>query len=187
MAWRTRACSKACLAGWAARCCTGRSASAGQLARMRISYANAASIRTSHSASTRWPPATPRCMSIPGSNGLNTAFSAGRYLAGDWGTTIDVSRHFDNGVRMGAYATFTTAGSKYGEGSFDKGVYISVPFDLFLPWSKKRARNDPTVRTPAARRRRSPEQGLPPVRHDRRSRQQPVQREPRQDPELVAG
>ncbi|HTA65903.1 MAG TPA: YjbH domain-containing protein [Xanthomonadaceae bacterium] len=71
-----------------------------------------------------------------GWQGLHTAISAGRYLAGDWGTTLDLSRHFDNGVRMGAYATFTTAGSKYGEGSFDKGVYISVPFDLFLPLSR---------------------------------------------------
>ena len=68
--------------------------------------------------------------------GLHTAISAGRYLAGDWGTTLDVSREFSNGTRMGAYATFTTAGKKYGEGSFDKGIYLSVPFDLFLPWSR---------------------------------------------------
>jgi hypothetical protein len=68
--------------------------------------------------------------------GLKTAISVGRYLAGDWGTTIDVSRQFGNGVRMGAYGTFTTAGKRYGEGSFDKGIYLSIPFDLFLPWSR---------------------------------------------------
>jgi hypothetical protein len=62
--------------------------------------------------------------------------SAGRYLAGDWGTTIDVSREFRNGVRMGAYATFTNVdGQQFGEGSFDKGIYISIPFDLMLPSS----------------------------------------------------
>jgi hypothetical protein len=37
---------------------------------------------------------------------------------------------------MGAYATFTNAdGKQFGEGSFDKGVYISIPFDLMLPRS----------------------------------------------------
>jgi hypothetical protein len=62
--------------------------------------------------------------------------SAGRYLAGDWGTTIDVSREFHNGVRMGAYATFTdVSAQRFGEGSFDKGIYVSIPFDLMLPRS----------------------------------------------------
>lgn len=71
-----------------------------------------------------------------GLSNTTLAISAGRYLAGDWGTTINVSREFHNGVRMGAYATFTTAdGAQYGEGSFDKGIYISIPFDLLLPRS----------------------------------------------------
>lgn len=64
--------------------------------------------------------------------------SYGRYLAGDWGTTIDISRIFRNGVRMGAYATFTNVSSKqFGEGSFDKGIYLSIPFDLILPSSHR--------------------------------------------------
>ena len=71
-----------------------------------------------------------------GFEGLHAEVSVGRYLAGDWGTTVDVSHHFDNGVRMGAYATLTTAGNAYGEGSFDKGVYVSVPIDLFAPFSR---------------------------------------------------
>lgn len=71
-----------------------------------------------------------------GVDDVTLALSAGRYLAGDWGGTIDVSREFRNGVRMGAYATLTSAdGKKYGEGSFDKGIYISIPFDLMLPRS----------------------------------------------------
>jgi hypothetical protein len=38
---------------------------------------------------------------------------------------------------MGAYFTITNKfGNRgYGEGSFDKGIYISVPFDLMLPHS----------------------------------------------------
>ena len=67
---------------------------------------------------------------------VTLALSAGRYLAGDWGTTIDVSREFSNGVRMGAYATFTNVSAqRFGEGSFDKGIYVSIPFDLMLPRS----------------------------------------------------
>lgn len=71
-----------------------------------------------------------------GYHDITLALSAGRYLAGDWGTTIDLSREFRNGVRMGAYATFTNVSAqKFGEGSFDKGIYLSIPFDLMLPSS----------------------------------------------------
>ncbi|WP_039055757.1 YjbH domain-containing protein [Enterobacter sp. Bisph1] len=58
--------------------------------------------------------------------------SVGQYLAGDKGVTLDVSKHFDSGVVVGAYATKTNvSAAQYGEGSFTKGVYISVPLDLF--------------------------------------------------------
>jgi len=70
---------------------------------------------------------------------ITLAVSVGRYLAGDWGTTIDVSREFKNGARMGAYATVTnkSGAGGYGEGSFDKGIYVSIPFDLLLPRSTR--------------------------------------------------
>ena len=59
--------------------------------------------------------------------------SYGKYLAGDIGGTLDLSRVFQNGVKVGAYATKTNVSySQFGEGSFDKGVYISVPFDAFF-------------------------------------------------------
>lgn len=71
-----------------------------------------------------------------------SAISAGRYLAKDWGATLAVSRAFDNGVTMGAYATKTDVSSKdYGEGSFDKGIYVSVPFDFLLPRSTRARAN----------------------------------------------
>jgi hypothetical protein len=59
--------------------------------------------------------------------------SVGRYLAGDYGTTVDLSRQFDSGVVIGAFATLTNVSSSaYGEGSFTKGVYFTIPLDLVL-------------------------------------------------------
>jgi len=59
--------------------------------------------------------------------------SYGKYLAGDIGGTLDVSRVFANGVKIGGYATRTNVDyAQFGEGSFDKGIYVSVPFDAFF-------------------------------------------------------
>lgn len=55
-------------------------------------------------------------------------FSFGEYLAGDLGYTFDISRKFDNGILMGAFFTKTDVpAALFGEGSFDKGVYFSIP------------------------------------------------------------
>ncbi len=60
--------------------------------------------------------------------------SVGQYLAGDKGATLDLSRIFQNGVKIGAYATKTNVSAvDFGEGSFDKGIYVQVPLDaLFI-------------------------------------------------------
>lgn len=64
---------------------------------------------------------------------LDAAVSVGRYLARDWGTTVDISREFTNGVKFGGWVTRTTASKEeFGEGSFDKGIYISIPFDEMM-------------------------------------------------------
>jgi Exopolysaccharide biosynthesis protein YbjH len=64
--------------------------------------------------------------------------SVGRYLAGDIGGTIDLSRRFRNGFEFGGWATFTDVSKEeFGEGSFDKGVYLRVPFDAFFLSSTK--------------------------------------------------
>lgn len=69
-----------------------------------------------------------------GFEGVLAQIKVGRYLAGDIGTTLDLSREFNNGVRMGAYATFTdVSAEEFGEGSFDKGIYVNLPLDLLLP------------------------------------------------------
>ncbi|WP_219096456.1 YjbH domain-containing protein [Pseudomonas sp. UMAB-40] len=87
------------------------------------------------------------------------AVSVGRYLARDWGATVDLSREFRNGVRFGAWATLTTATkAEYGEGSFDKGIYISIPFDELMSMSTMRRANivwSPLTRDGGARLNRS--------------------------------
>ncbi|MFQ3622729.1 MAG: YjbH domain-containing protein, partial [Acetobacteraceae bacterium] len=62
---------------------------------------------------------------------LYATIRAGRYLARDWGATIELGRRFDSGIEVGAFATFTNAGfDSFGEGSFDKGIFVRFPFDL---------------------------------------------------------
>jgi hypothetical protein len=71
-----------------------------------------------------------------GWNNVSVRASVGQYLAGDRGGTVDLSRRFDNGVVVGAYATKTNVSSaQFGEGSFDKGIYVTFPFDAILPRS----------------------------------------------------
>ncbi|CPR21741.1 YjbH domain-containing protein [Brenneria goodwinii] len=76
---------------------------------------------------------------LPFVEGAVAKVSVGRYLAGDKGVTLDLSRRFDSGIVAGAFATKTdVSSSEYGEGSFTKGFYISIPFDLML--------SEPTVK-----------------------------------------
>lgn len=76
---------------------------------------------------------------------MQLTVSAGQFLAKDKGVNIDFAKRFDSGIIVGAYAAFTNVSAEeYGEGSFTKGFYISIPFDLFsftpakgrgrLPW-----------------------------------------------------
>jgi membrane-associated phospholipid phosphatase len=68
-----------------------------------------------------------------GWNNVQANLSVGRYLAKDSGITVDLSRIFRNGVRIGAFFTKTNVSAEqFGEGSFDKGVYLNIPFDAFL-------------------------------------------------------
>lgn len=67
---------------------------------------------------------------------MQTQLSAGCYLAMDCGATLQVERVFRTGARFGVFATKTNVSSReFGEGSFDKGFIITIPFDLFLPRS----------------------------------------------------
>ena len=64
---------------------------------------------------------------------FDLALHAGRYLAGDNGATLEMRRTFSNGWMIGLWTTFTDVSSKdFGEGSFDKGIFLKVPLDQFL-------------------------------------------------------
>jgi hypothetical protein len=59
--------------------------------------------------------------------------NVGRYLAKDIGATLQLARVFKNGVVIGAFATKTdVSAAEFGEGSFDKGIFVSVPFDALF-------------------------------------------------------
>ncbi|MGD0192709.1 MAG: YjbH domain-containing protein [Rhizomicrobium sp.] len=65
---------------------------------------------------------------------LDFKVDAGRYLAGDVGGTMTISRRFDTGMEIGLFATFTNVPfSQFGEGSFDKGFIIRIPLDFMVP------------------------------------------------------
>jgi hypothetical protein len=58
----------------------------------------------------------------------------GRYLAGDYGGTLEIYRRFDTGILIGAWMTLTNVPfSTFGEGSFDKGIRIVIPLEWALP------------------------------------------------------
>jgi hypothetical protein len=66
-------------------------------------------------------------------NGFHGQIDAGRYLAGDWGATFSLDREWDNGFRIGGFFTLTDIPFEdYGEGSFDKGIRISLPVDFLF-------------------------------------------------------
>ena len=63
-----------------------------------------------------------------GSIPFDMKISAGEYLAGDFGSTIEFSRTFEGGMRFGVFATFTdVTEAQFGEGSFDKGLFFNIP------------------------------------------------------------
>tara|TARA_B100000902_G_scaffold390944_1_gene440759 strand:- start:297 stop:1316 length:1020 start_codon:yes stop_codon:yes gene_type:complete len=58
----------------------------------------------------------------------------GKYLAGDKGGTITLTRNFPNGWKVGGFFTLTDATfAEFGEGSFDKGIFFSIPFNSVTP------------------------------------------------------
>jgi len=54
----------------------------------------------------------------------------GKFLATDKGVRIDFSKQYKSGIIVGAYASLTDMSAEdFGEGSFTKGFYLSIPFD----------------------------------------------------------
>lgn len=69
---------------------------------------------------------------------LQTQLSVGQYLAGDRGATLTISRQFDGGTTVGVFATKTNvSAAQFGEGSFDKGFFVSIPMDMLSLYSSR--------------------------------------------------
>ena len=70
---------------------------------------------------------------------VTIALKGGRFLAGDSGINFDFSRRFKTGLRIGAFFSLTDISKlEFGEGSFDKGFYFTIPVDTFLNKYQKR-------------------------------------------------
>lgn len=66
-------------------------------------------------------------------NGFTGQLDVGRYLAGDVGATVSLEREFKNGWRVGGFFTLTDVSAEdFGEGSFDKGITLTVPIDWLI-------------------------------------------------------
>jgi hypothetical protein len=65
--------------------------------------------------------------------GVDIGLKLGRFLAGDWGGRLEVSRTFKH-CTIGAWYTVTKTDifeASYNQGYNDKGVYLTIPFSIF--------------------------------------------------------
>lgn len=76
---------------------------------------------------------------------FDTKFSYGEYLAGDIGSTIELSRTFQSGIKFGLFASNTNVSKEdFGEGSFDKGIFFEIPiFGNMVNYSWRPLTKDP--------------------------------------------
>ena len=69
---------------------------------------------------------------------VGVSVSLGQYLAGDRGATFQFWRTFSTGVQIGAWFTLTNvSAARFGEGSFDKGIYIIIPLEWAAPFASR--------------------------------------------------
>jgi hypothetical protein len=74
--------------------------------------------------------------------GIEAQVDLGRYLAGDWGGTLTLTRQFANGWEIGAYVTKTNVSSEeFGEGSYDKGILLTIPLRWSTPFETRQEIN----------------------------------------------
>ena len=72
--------------------------------------------------------------------GYHGQLDVGRYLAGDVGATVTLTREFANGWKVGGFFTITdVSADDFGEGSFDKGINLTIPIGWFLGEPDKRS------------------------------------------------
>lgn len=64
---------------------------------------------------------------------IETHLHLGRYLAKDWGGTLEIAKRFKTGVEIGVFGTLTNINhNKYDETKFDKGLWIKIPLEWLL-------------------------------------------------------
>ncbi len=70
--------------------------------------------------------------------GLEAQVDVGRYLAGDVGTTLSLSRRFDNGWEVSGYMSLTDMPfATYGPGNFSKGISVTIPLRWTMPFETR--------------------------------------------------
>jgi len=76
---------------------------------------------------------------------FDAKISYGEYLAGDIGSTIELSRTFQNGTQFGVFASFTDVSAEdFGEGTFDKGIFFNIPvYGNFINYTWRPLTKDP--------------------------------------------
>ena len=63
---------------------------------------------------------------------VKVKLTGGKFLAGDSGIHLDLSRRFKSGFTLGVFASKTDISKlEFGEGSFDKGFYFHLPIEVF--------------------------------------------------------
>ena len=78
--------------------------------------------------------------------GYHGQIDIGRYLAGDVGATFTVEREFGNGWKIGGFFTRTNVSAReFGEGSFDKGIFVTIPRSWFTARPTKQSTSE-TIR-----------------------------------------
>ena len=80
-----------------------------------------------------------------GSIPFDMKVSLGEYLAGDIGSTVELSRSYKNGMKFGVFASFTdVTAEEFGEGSFDKGIFFNIPvYGNFINYTWRPLTKDP--------------------------------------------
>lgn len=62
----------------------------------------------------------------------------GKFLANDWGARFELTRYFENGLRLTAWYTYTNGNDHInGHTYHDKGVAFSMPLDIFFTHSER--------------------------------------------------
>lgn len=68
-----------------------------------------------------------------------TKVSVGQFLARDKGVRFELTRYFENGIRLTGWITYTDAHDKIHERNYyDRGISIEIPFDLFYKCSSRK-------------------------------------------------